>query len=466
MTAALAARGLLAAAALAAAGDILYNDEKYNRIPNRRLLIFLGLGLTGYAALFAATTAATAFGGFGMSYAYLPAAFFTAAAAQALLSAATAVLLWRLGRWPAGDAKLFAVASVWLTLADPGSPLLPWRLPLVFLMNIFIPAAVFILVRTAAWVWHEKLRHRAGFWKQMGLRRVPEYLRDGHRELKTFLIGALTRWRDRTRQDPTPAAGRAADLLAMAAAGAVVTVWLGPRLGLRLPGPFLAVAACLAWDALRRLTGSRASWVLCAAGLAAAGWGQPPEAWARLAGGWAQWVAAMLVMEAGMLAGRVFLGVNERIIALLWIVPLALGVTGLPHALLGMLGVGEAGLLRWAGVWLALGTLYALVSTFFEEDVDRLPPERFHAWLVPAAPTLALLRSEPAFFAEHFSRLYPDGMTPSQAEALADFCRRRGLPDALFRKTAPFARWIFVGGALTYHLRRDVLNAFLSAGGG
>ncbi len=177
MNEALAARGVLSVAALAAACDILYTDEKFNRIPNRRLLVYLGVAFAGYATLLAATLAA-AFGGLGLSFSYPPWSFYPAAAAQPVLGAAAAVSLWRLGQWPAGDAKLFTVASFWLAVADPASPLLPWRLPLVFLMNVFIPAALFILVRTTVWVWRDKLRHRAGFWRQMGLSRMPEYLRD------------------------------------------------------------------------------------------------------------------------------------------------------------------------------------------------------------------------------------------------------------------------------------------------
>lgn len=463
MTAAVLGRCLLGAAALAAACDILYSDETVKRIPNRRLLLYLGVGVAGYGVLLAATAAA-ALGGLGLSFPYPPWGYFPAAAAQAGLCAGAAVLLWRLGQWPAGDAKLFAVGSVWLAVADPASPLIPWRLPLVFLMNVFIPAAVFVLLRTAYWVWHDKLRHRAGFWKQMGLRRLPDYLRDGHAELTAALRDSWARWRERTRTDPAAAAVRAGDLLAMTAAGAAVTVWAGPRLGLSLPGPLLGLSACLGWDAVRRLAGSRGSWALCAAGLAAAGWGRPAEDWSALGSGWVQWLALVLVMEAGMLAARFFLGVGERIIALFWFVPLALGLAGGPQTLFRLLGAGEDNQLRWAGAWLALGALYALVSTFFAEDVDRLPPERFHPWLVPAPATLELVRSEPAFFAQHFARVYPDGMTPAQTEALAGFCRRRGLPDAAFRKTVPFAKWIFIGAVLTYHLRRDVLHAVLAGG--
>lgn len=464
MSVSLAARGVLGLAVLAAAYDIVSSDERFNRIPNRRLLFYLGLAGAGYAILLAAAALAS-FGGLGLSFPYPPWEFFPAAAAQPLLGAGAAVLLWRLGQWPAGDAKLFAVASFWLAVADPASPLLPWRLPLVFLMNVFIPAAVFVLVRTAVWVWRDKLRHLAGFWREMGFGRSPEYLREGTARLKASLKDSWARWRASTAADPTPAAVRAVDLLAMTAAGAAVTVWLGPRFGLRLPGPLLGIAACLGWDAVRRTAGSRASWVVCVLGLAAAGWGQPEGSWSALGHGWVQWLYLVLVMEAGMVVARFFLGVNERIVLLVWAVPMALALIGGPRALLGLLGAGEATFLRWAGLWLALGTLYALVSTFLEEDVDRLPLEKFHPWLVPAPPTVELLRSEPEFFEEHFSRIYPDGMTTAQTAALTDFCRRRGLTEAAFRRTTPFAKWIFFGGLLTYQLRGDVLNAFLAGRG-
>lgn len=463
MSVALAARGVVGLATLAAAWDIISSDERFNRIPNRRLLFYLGLAGAGYAVLLA-TAVLASFGGLGLSFPYPPWGYFPAAALQPLLGAGAAVLLWRLGQWPAGDAKLFAVASFWLAVADPASPLLPWRLPLVFLMNVFIPAAVFVLVRTAVWVWRDKLRHRAGFWREMGLRRMPEYLREGTAQLKASLRESWARWRASTASDPTTAAERAVDILAMTAAGAVVTVWLGPRFGLRLPGPLLGIAACLGWDAVRRTAGSRASWALCAVGLAAAGWGQPQGAWTALGHGWVQWLVLVLLMEAGMVVARFFLGANERVVFLIWAVPLALTLVGGPRVFFALLGAGEATFVRWAGLWLALGALYSLVSTFLEEDVDRLPLDRFHPWLVPAPATVELLRSEPEFFSEHFSRIYPDGMTAAQTAALTDFCRRRGLAEAAFRRTTPFAKWIFFGGALTYGLRGDVLNAFLARG--
>ncbi|TPW19459.1 MAG: hypothetical protein FD126_2663, partial [Elusimicrobia bacterium] len=184
--------------------------------------------------------------------------------------------------------------------------------------------------------------------------------------------------------------------------------------------------------------------------------------WADFAKGWVQWLFLVVVMEIGMGAARFFLGANERVVVLIWAVPLALALTGGPWALLALVGGVEATLARWAGLWLAFGVLYALVSTFLEQDVDRLPPEKFHLWLVPAPATLELLRSEPEFFEEHFSRVYPDGMTPPQAEALAGFCRRRGIPDVMFRRTDPFAKWIFFGALLTYHLRGDVVNTMLA----
>lgn len=465
MTGLQGARWVIGAAALAATCDVVYTDEKFHRIPNRRLLVYLAAGLAGYAALLAAATAAH-FESLAMSFPYPAWGFFPAAAVQTGLSAAAAILLWRLGRWPAGDAKLFAVVSLWLSVADPGSPLLPWRLPLIFLMNVFIPAALFILARMTVWVWRYKLQHSVGFWRQLGLRRVPGYLRDSHEGLKTYLKGFLERWRLQAQKDPSSALRRAADLLAMAAAGACVTIWLGPRLAPGLPAPLLGISACLAWDTVRRLAGSQASWLIFAAGLAAAGWALPEHSWLEFAAGWSQWILFMLLWEVGTLAVQIFLGAGERVLVLLWLAALALGLAGGPWVLLRFFGFAKSGLLSWGGVFLGMGALYMLVSAFFEEDLDRLPPEKFHAWLVPADSTLELLRSEPAYFAEHFSRLYPDGLTPAQVDALADFCRRRAIPEVIFRRTIPFAKWIILGAVLTNLLRRDLLGAFVAGRAG
>lgn len=76
------------------------------------------------------------------SYSYYAALFENAA-----VGFAAGVILWKIGVWPAGDAKLYALVSAALPLIIPYAWWSPGTLFLTLLVNIFLPAAAVYLVQ-------------------------------------------------------------------------------------------------------------------------------------------------------------------------------------------------------------------------------------------------------------------------------------------------------------------------------
>lgn len=107
---------------------ISYHDLKHQKIPNRAIALSLipalVLGMLDFAR-----------GGDGIM-AVLPAA-----------GLILAVALWQLEVWPAGDAKLFTLLAFYLPLLMPGRMPVA-KLGIVWLANIFVPAAAALLAQS------------------------------------------------------------------------------------------------------------------------------------------------------------------------------------------------------------------------------------------------------------------------------------------------------------------------------
>ena len=432
--------GVRAAALLsgaAAAFVVIRQDGMRRKIPNSTLRVLALLILAGYALL---------------SLRFV-AEFYRDGAWGAASSLLAGLALWRFGVWPAGDAKLFILFAWLAPLAEPSLAVQRWRLPLVLLLNTFIPAAAVILVVGGFWFWHTRLRHGAGFLSQMGLRRFPEYAAQRHGELKRQALRAALRVRVLLSRRPRRLGSGLLDHCAMAAAGAAFVSTAGGWGGGVLP----ALAFCVVWDAARRAVGATASrfGALAAVAAVAAGGASGPDLAARFA----LWLLFSLGMAGGRAALAFVMGANEKFLALAW-------VAGPLLALAPWMLSAAGGWQRWAWAGLCGGFAWSLSLLFLEEDGFILPPDRITAALVPAPATLAAVAADEDFASRHFSRLYPDGLTVRQAAALRGWARREGHEHLSFRRTRPFAAWICLGGGLSILLGRDILSAASALLGG
>jgi hypothetical protein len=88
-------------------------------------------------------------------------------------------------------------------------------------------------------------------------------------------------------------------------------------------------------------------------------------------------------------------------------------------------------------------------------DHEVLPSHlsQVSTYVVLAPAFIDRLRQDPEFFEEHFSRLYADGLTSGQAEALREWCVREGVETISLTPTISFASWIFLGFFLAFVLK-------------
>ncbi|NNN05588.1 MAG: hypothetical protein HKL90_06775 [Elusimicrobia bacterium] len=143
-------------------------DWRERRVPNRLVAIAL-LAAAAAVALQAAKSALGCRGlsvlGFGTMY--LPWRWYAGLAVHAGLSLAAGWTLWRLGIWPAGDAKLYIALSALLPLVNGNLSGFPRLLFLVFLINAFVPAGLAFAAEASA-----RLVLGAYSWARRGPRAV------------------------------------------------------------------------------------------------------------------------------------------------------------------------------------------------------------------------------------------------------------------------------------------------------
>jgi len=181
----------------------LWEDLRHRRISNLLVLAGLFAASLGYLFLLAGSLLGTWNSSFlGLGVRYLPLDFYPRALAHWGLVFSAALLLWRLCLWPAGDAKLFIAFAGLIVLANPNLRGFPSYLFLVMLINIFVPAALFVLLELLVRTWRaagrfcwsdlrrEVQRHLSRIGRRLAeeWERVGVHLRLGANTLLLFLI--------------------------------------------------------------------------------------------------------------------------------------------------------------------------------------------------------------------------------------------------------------------------------------
>lgn len=319
------------------------------------------------------------------------------------LSAAAALLLWRLRVWPSGDAKLFILLAAGLPLVWERLPGFPVALSWVVLINVFLPAALYV-VGEAVWVyWAMRGRHRfAAALAMPGLGGKAGFLADQAR--RAFVDGARERWRDSSH-------------------GLWYLGFILSGLGIERLG-----AAFPAAHFLRPIAAFASYWGL---GLLFEKWRPGP----RLA-------AALFAVAAGALVLRPESAQTAAGVLWRW---------------------SWLGVLSWcyfssvASIEAAKrvpGQAYQSLDTFWVE-VDKVK-----AWtLLSDAEWERIAAADQDFYEVYFaSARYPDGLTERQLKLIRAWCHRNAIPRLETQRVIPFAPWIVLGTALTLLLRRDLIG--------
>ena len=364
-------------------------DFDVGKIRNRRLLDGLRLCLVGYGLHLALSLA----GSLGWVEQYLVYRFYSAALLHAAISLAFSLAFWIGGVWPAGDAKFFFLCAVFLPIIAPAHRAFPYYLSLNLLVNIFVLAAVYIVLKIAL----QLARSAAA----LGLAGLESRLRQRLGQAGPLLREKAAGW----KQYLPYALNTGAIFLAQTIAR--------PFLAGRVP-PWLASSAF--------------SYLLLV------------FAWGR--------VARFIASRQTAVFSGVFMGIAVCA-ALIW--PPA-------HGWMGSFAV------RWIG----FGGFFAVARGLLESHmlersravVDR---ETVAPGMVLSEKTVLLLKRDPKYFREHFTPLFKDGLSSSQAETLKQWLM--GLPaEQSFVEVlqgSPFGAWIFGGALFTLVATRDAANIVL-----
>lgn len=136
-------------------GQMGWVDWKEQKIRNQFIVFWLKLILAGYVLILGQSL----LGAFGFIKVFILRDYYLALLGHAGFSVAAAYALWRLRIWPAGDVKLFVLLSLCYPLMRiPGS----FRSGLLFLevlINVFVPAAVFLFFTALEYLWRTRFAH-------------------------------------------------------------------------------------------------------------------------------------------------------------------------------------------------------------------------------------------------------------------------------------------------------------------
>lgn len=431
-----------------------WNDLNHQKISGRYLFYGACAIAVGYAALLTMTL----LGLRGLVVVFPYWGFYEAALANVFLCATAALALWWFAVWPAGDAKLFILLAALYPLSSFAGMGDYRRLFLVALINTFIPACGMVFFRAARYVFSTRLVHRRHFLVQLGWRKERDFF------VESVRAAARNAWARRLDAAAHLKSLASNPGVALAqAAGWLLNILVMSFFSYYLKNFFVSpIVFTLFWGGIYLLW-RRFSDAL-GAGLSrgvifALGIGllllKPPAHWSEVlhifgslsffsfffyvgikwtmsllsgdAG--AAYVAAFLAPVLGMLLGAIMSWLGH-------------GLRFLP--LDNLLALSEMGL--FFGLSLVLVRLW---------DHEVLPSyiSAVTTYVVLAPEFVDRLRQDPEFFEEHFSRLYADGLTSAQAEALREWCAREGVEKIALTPTISFASWIFLGFFLTYALK-------------
>lgn len=420
-------------------------DWSRQRVAHAELRLWAGLLAAGYAALAAGTGPGAAWTG-----ASLPAGWWRELAWHAASSAAAAALLWQLRVWPAGDVKLFALLALLAPLLRLPEPLRGRAQFLETLINVFVPAAAYLLAAASAYLWRTRFAHAGGFLRELGPARAPSFLAQRLRALAAALGEELGERARAYREDPRRLAFDAASWIVQMVVISLLAYQVGAFVQSHLLRALLCLPLYLGWGRVSAALGQGRATALAAGGFALAAARSGGVDWAEL---------ARVFSHVSVFSLFIFFGIQAA----------ARAVAGDSAALLlpfvfllwGLIPTGGAWL-QGAGTWALMGLLFGLALVFVRiwdaESHPSVRPEQIEPYMTPGPRLVALIEADPDFRERHFASFYADGLTREQARVLRAWCRVKGVEQVPLAPTISFANWIYLGYFLSALLRGHVLR--------
>lgn len=483
---------------------ITRGDWYYQQIKHRPLLFGLGAASLGYAALAINTLA----GIWGKSAHFHYWGYYWAAGGHVFLCAFSGLGLWVFRVWPAGDAKLFMLLSILYPLLSAGFD--PQRSFLMILINIFIPACLFLFAKAILYVFDTRLRHWRDSLARLGWRREWDFLRGQALQYAWDLRLDFSRRGSAIRaelaqQGLGPALSRVRGLLPQVGqwlTGMALACLISYYLHDFVRSPIMLSLVCLGlfllWNQIRQALGPALSRLVFLGTLAGFMIWNPPQDWGRLAAllgnisvfsffmflgmNWAMslmaggsmgvggflfpLVASLLAMAVGQFWGYAAQGAGWAYRAASSALWSARGQGAEVGA--GLAPAGASTIDSWRGglysgmvltlahlafLGLFFGLALVLVRKWDEEVRPTHDGQGVSSRLLLAPDFIERLREDEEFFETHFQRLYPDGLTHEQAMALREWCAKNGIEKVPLAPTMSFAFWIFLGVFVSLCLR-------------
>lgn len=413
-----------------------------------------------------------------------------------------AMALWFLRVWPAGDAKLYIFLAFLYPLMNFSGPFPQERMFLIILINTFIPAAAFLFLKAAYYLFDTRFRHIRKFLLQLGWKNELDFLLQ---QLGQVLSGL---WRSFGLKIASLREAGASGVLSEAfnqTASVLPTIiqWLMGIIFMSLVSyylkdffrsPILLSLLCMAmfmlWNHVSRALGTSLARLFLGTVIVALLTWFPPAHWESLRVIFANisifsffmflgmsW--AMKMMSTGGSFGGFLLTFLFSLLGLLlnqvWRYAAhffsrlsAAFLVRWEHPSIQSTATGAAGnpYLDMMFSLAALGLFFGLCLVAVRKWDDEVRPshtrDALAAYLVLDPAFVARLRQDGRFYDAHFQTLYADGLTADQAEALKIWCAENGIDTVPLAPTISFAFWIFFGFFLSVVLRgQHVLEAVL-----
>lgn len=431
-------------------GWIDWNEQ---RIRHRYLVAWSAFTAAGYAAVLAGTLL-----GAGVSPAWWKALAWHAGA-----SVGAAAVLWSLRVWPAGDVKLYVLLCAL-------APLL--RLPGYFrggtewletLINTFVPAAAFLFLTAAFYLWRTRFAHQAEFLRKVGLDKAPGFLWMKLKEGGAAIRAELAAYWDEYTTAPGRLLLDASAWTAQMAVMSLVTYYLQARVTSTFVRTLICFGLFFGWSRVAATLGkARALAATAALFLALILWKGRLD-WAGLTAAFGDISVFSLCLFFGIqIAFRALAG-QAAFMALpfLFLIPSLIPFGSLWARATGVhmdMPVAFHGLGTWAAMGLFFGLSIVFVKLWDAESFASVRPDQIAPYMNLGPALVAAIEEDEDFRDEHFPTFYADGLTPDQAAALREWCADNGVESVPLAPTISFANWIYLGYFLTVLLRGHVLQ--------
>ncbi len=441
-------------------------DWTQQKIRNRYLTLWLKFIAAGYLALIGHTV----FGELGIVSTYLFKDYYLAVGGYLAVSASAAYVLWVLRIWPAGDVKLFTLLALCYGLMRlPGSFHSGLR-TLEVLINVFIPAAAFLFVTASEYLWRTRFNEQKKFYVELGARRAASYLAvkavEAWEKMKVELPKVLAEYRE-----PRKVLADVSIWLSSMAVMSVVSYYLNDVIRSNFLKTLFCFALFYSWSRFSQMVGKYRALGLTAAIFGILLWRAPTIHWGALAESFGHiTIFSFCIMVGIQLAFKVAAGqIGFLVMPLMLIVPSLVPLLFLVPGWISnhLKGVSAAipppvaaawGIAVWAGMGLFFGLSLVFVRIWDAESYKSVSPDQIKPFMNLGPSIVERLEMDPEFCEEHFHTLYADGITPEQAQALAEWCVENKVDSVPLAPTISFANWIFLGYFLTLLLNGHVLK--------